>query len=132
MLRTANYYLHNIRKTRNKLIFTLTKCLIHALVFSRLRYCCILFTTLPFHLLHILETMHRRAVRILYKLDRRMVSISSVMHSLGWLKIRLVCKFRLLCITHRAMAACIKPALNISLMSLLYARTIDLVVLAQL
>ena len=24
------------------------------------------------------------------------------MHSLGWLKFRLVCKFRLLCITHRA------------------------------
>ena len=49
---TANYYLYNIRKTRNKLTFNLTKCLIYALVFSRLRYCCSLFTTLPIHLLH--------------------------------------------------------------------------------
>ena len=31
-----------------------------------------------------------------------MVSISSLIHSLGWLQFRLVCKFRLLCITHRA------------------------------
>ena len=31
-----------------------------------------------------------------------MVSISSLMHSLGWLKFRLVCKFRIICITHRA------------------------------
>ena len=31
-----------------------------------------------------------------------MVSISSLMHSVGWLKFRLVCKFCLLCITHRA------------------------------
>ena len=42
-------------------------------------------------------------IRILYKLKRRtMVSVSSLMHSLGWLKFRLFCKFRLLCITHRS------------------------------
>ena len=103
IIRIANYYLYNIRKTRNKLTFNLTKCLIHALVFSRLRYCCSLFTTLPLHLLHRLETIQRRAVRILYKLKRRtMVYVSSMMHSLGWLKFRQVCKFRLFCITHRA------------------------------
>ena len=102
-IRTPKYYLYNIRKTRNMLTFNFTKCLIHALVFSRLRYCCSLFTTLPLNLLHRLETIQRRAVRILYKLNRRtMVSISSLMHSLGWLKFRLVCKYRLLCITHRA------------------------------
>ena len=103
IIRTANYYLYNIRKTRNKLSFNLTKCIIHALVFSILRYYCSLFTTLLIHLLHRLETIQRRAVRILYKLKRRtMVSISSLMRSLGWLKFWLVCKFRLLCITHRA------------------------------
>ena len=76
--RTANCYL-NIRKTRNKLTFNVTKCLIHSLVFSRLRYCCSLFTTLPLHLFHRLETIQRRAVRNLYKLNRRkMVSISSL------------------------------------------------------
>ena len=37
-IRTANYYLYNIRKTRNNLNFNLTKYLIHVLVFSRLRY----------------------------------------------------------------------------------------------
>ena len=44
--------------------------------------------------MHRLETIHRRVVRILYKLGRQtMVSISSLMHSHGWLKFRLVCKF---------------------------------------
>ena len=91
---------------RNKLTFTLTKCFIHALVFSIQS---IDFgTDVPFfyfslHLMHILETIQRRTVRILYKLGRRtMVYISSLMHSLGCLKFRLICKFRLLCITHRA------------------------------
>ena len=103
IIRIANYYLYKIRNTRNKLTFNLTKCIIHALVFRRLRYCCSLFTTLTLHLLHRLETIQSRAVRILYKLKRRtMVSVSYLMHSLGWLKFRLVCKFRLLCITHRA------------------------------
>ena len=47
--------------------------------------------------------IQRHAERILYKLDRRtMVSILSLMHSLELLKFRLVCKFTLLCITHRA------------------------------
>ena len=31
IIRTANYYQYNIRQTRNKLTFNLTKCLIHAL-----------------------------------------------------------------------------------------------------
>ena len=71
-------------------------------MFSRLRYCCSLFTTLPIHLLYRLETIQRRALRILYKLKRRtMVSVSSLMYSLGWLKFRLVCKFRLFFITYR-------------------------------
>ena len=35
--------------------------------------------------MHILGTIQRRALRILYKLGRRIiVSISSLMHSLGW------------------------------------------------
>ena len=39
MIRTANYFLYNIRKSRYKLTFAMTKCLIHSLVFRRLIYC---------------------------------------------------------------------------------------------
>ena len=39
MIRTANYFIYNIRKSRYKLTFAMTKCLIHSLVFSRLIYC---------------------------------------------------------------------------------------------
>ena len=35
-VRTANYFLYNIGKARSNLIFTLTKSLLHSLVFSRL------------------------------------------------------------------------------------------------
>ena len=40
MIRTTNYLLYNIRKSRYKLTFAMTKYLIHSLVFSRLIYCC--------------------------------------------------------------------------------------------
>ena len=100
VIRIANYYLYNIRKTRNKITYNLTKCLLDSLVFSRLRYCCSLYTTLPLYLMHRFENIQRRAVRILYKLKRRMdVSITSMMISLGWLPFHSQCKFRLLCIT---------------------------------
>ena len=38
MIGTANYFLYNIRKSRYKLTFAITKCLIHSLIFSRLKY----------------------------------------------------------------------------------------------
>ena len=42
---TANYLLYNIGKACSKLTFTLTKSLLHSLVFSRHRYCNSLFIT---------------------------------------------------------------------------------------
>ena len=47
------------------------------------------------------DSIHCRAVRILFKLKRNDITISihSIMATLGWLKFRNVCKFRLLCIT---------------------------------
>ena len=53
--------------------------------------------------MHRFENIQRRAVKILYKLKRRMdVSITSLMISLGLLPFHSQCKFRLLCITQRA------------------------------
>ena len=43
MIRTANYFLYKIIKSRYKLTFTMNKCLIHSLVFSRLVYFYIYF-----------------------------------------------------------------------------------------
>ena len=103
MIRTANYFLYNIRKSRNKLTFAMTKCLIHSLVFSRLIYCCSLLCNLPVNLIYKLERIQRRAIRVLYKLNfASIVSISDLMRSLGWLKFRYICIHRLLCITHKA------------------------------
>ena len=103
MIRTANYFLSNIRKSRYKLTFAMTKCLIHSLVFSRLIYCCSLLCNLPVNLMYKLERIQRRAIRVLYKLNfASIVSISDLMRSLGWLKFRYICIHRLLCITHNS------------------------------
>ena len=49
-----------------------------------------------------LEMIPRRATRTLYKLKfSSIVSISTLMRSLGWLKFRYLCRYRLLCITHK-------------------------------
>ena len=49
-----------------------------------------------------LEKIQRRAIRTLYKLKfSSIVSISTLMRSLGWLKFRYLCRYRLLCITHK-------------------------------
>ena len=101
MISNANYFLYNIRKSRNKLTFSMTKSLIHSLVFSRLIYCCSLLCNLPLKLMLKLEKIQRRSIRTLYKLKfSSIVSISTLMRSLGWLKFRYLCRYRLLC-THK-------------------------------
>ena len=67
MIRTANYFLYNIRKSRYKLTFA-TKYLIHSLVFSRHIYCCSLLNNLSVNLMYKLESIKYRAIRVLYKL----------------------------------------------------------------
>ena len=103
MIRTANYFLYNIRKSRYKFTFAMTKCLINSLVFSRLIYCCSLLCNLHVNLMYKLERIQRRAIRVLYKLKfASIVFISDLMRSLDWLKFRYICIHRLLCITHKA------------------------------
>ena len=102
MFRNATYFLYNIRKSRNKLTFSMTKSIIHSLVFSRLIYCCSLLWNLPINLMLKLEKIQRHAIRTLYKPKFfSIVSISTLMRSLGWLKFRYLCRYRLLCITHK-------------------------------
>ena len=103
MIRNANYFLYTIRKSRNKLTFSMTKSLIHSsvykrsLVLSRLIYCCVLLCNLPLKLMLKLEMIQRRAIRTLYKLKfSSIVSISALMRSFGWLKFRNLCRYRLL------------------------------------
>ena len=102
MIRNANYFLYNIRKSRNKLTFSMTKSLIHSLVFSRIVYCCSLLCNLPLKLMLKLEMIQRSSIRTLYKLKfSSIVSISALVRSLGWLKFRYLCRYILLCITHK-------------------------------
>ena len=50
-----------------------------------------------------LESIQRRAIRVLFKLNfASIVSISDLMRLLGWLNFRYICIYRLLCITHKA------------------------------
>ena len=84
MIRTANYFLYNIRKSRYKLTFAMSKYEIHSLVFSILIYCCSLLCNLSVNLMYKLERIQRRAIRVLYKLHfASIVSISALMRSLG-------------------------------------------------
>ena len=47
-----------------------------------------------------LEMIQRRSIHTLYKLKfSSIVSISTLIRSLGWLKFRYLCRYRLLCIT---------------------------------
>ena len=80
----------------------MTKSLIHSLAFSRLIYCCSHLCNLPLKHMLKLEMIQRRSIRTLYKLKfSSIVSISTLMRSLGWLKFRYICRYRLLCITHK-------------------------------
>ena len=74
------------------------KCLIHSLVSdSYISLFIMLFTCKPNQ--YTANTMQS----ILYKINfSSIVSISSLMRSLGWLKFRYICKHRLSCITHKA------------------------------
>ena len=60
MIRNANNFLYNIRKSRNKLTFSMTKSIIHSLVFRKLIYCCSLLCNLPLGLILKLEMIQRR------------------------------------------------------------------------
>ena len=82
---TANYFLYNIGEARSNLTFTLTKSLLHSLVFSRLRYCNSLFINIPQKLMNKFDSIQRLAVRILFKLKLNdlTISIHSIMASGG-------------------------------------------------
>ena len=62
MIHTSNYFLYNIRKSRYKLTFAMTKCLIYSLIFSRLICCCSLLCNLPVNLMYKLERIQRRSI----------------------------------------------------------------------
>ena len=63
---------------------------------------CSLLCNLPLKLMFKLEKIQRRAIRTLYKLEfSSIVSISTLMRSLDWLKFRYLCRSRLLYITHK-------------------------------
>ena len=99
MIRTANYFLYNIIF----IITAITKCLIHSIIFSRIIYCCSLLCNLPVNLMYKLERIQCRNIRVLYKLNyASIVSISALMRSLGWLKFRYICIYRLLFIAHNS------------------------------
>ena len=65
-------------------------------------YLCSLLCNLPLKLMLKLEMIQRRAILTLYKVKfSSIVSISTLMRSLNWLKFRYLCRYRLLCITHK-------------------------------
>ena len=106
IIRSANYHLYNISKSRNKFTFILTKSLISSLVFSRLSYCISLLHHITVRQMNRFDAIQRRAVRTLYKLNYSdNTSIPQLMNTLGWLRFRYLSRYRLLCIAHKAIYA---------------------------
>ena len=66
MIRTANYFLYNFRKSGYKLTLAMTTCLIHSLIFSRHIYLCTLLCNLPVNLMYKLERIQCRAIGVYY------------------------------------------------------------------
>ena len=67
--RSANYYLHRIRRIRDCLNFSNTKLLVHSLVTSRLDYANGLLHNAPISVIKKLDRVHRSSARVVYLSD---------------------------------------------------------------
>ena len=102
IIQKAQYFIYNISKVRRKLTFSVTLNLINTLVFSRIRYCMSLYTSISIRLLRKLESIQRRSVRLLYCLRKDdHTSITLLMKTLGWLPARKLAEYQLLCLAHK-------------------------------
>ena len=84
--RASNFHLSRINKIRRFLDFSSVKCVVNALVLSRLDYCNSLYLNLPSSLLNLLQRVQKAAVRTTFNLRKR-DHVSIHRQSLRWLEI---------------------------------------------
>ena len=100
--RAANFHLSRINKIRRFLDFSSVKCVVNALVLSRLDYCNSLYLNLPSSLLQRLQRVQNAAVRTIFNLRKR-EHVSIHRQSLRWLEIADRVKLKVACLTFRCL-----------------------------
>ena len=101
--KSANYYLHFIRKIRNFISMDACKLLVHTLVMVRLDYCNALLCGAREDVIRQLERLQRQAVRVVckkYKNDH--TSVTELMWGLHWLPIRARIQYKILLLVYKA------------------------------
>lgn len=99
--KTAFYYLRWIRKVRPVLTEYIAKCIVHALVISKIDYCNSLLVNLPASTINKLQSLMNAAARVV-TLTPQDEHISPVLHKLHWLPVQQRIHFKILCITYKA------------------------------
>nr|CAH0104286.1 unnamed protein product [Daphnia galeata] len=94
--RAANFHLSRINKIRRFLDFSSVKCVVNALVLSRLDYCNSLYLNLPSSLLKRLQRVQNAAIRTIFNLQKR-EHVSIHRQSLRWLEIADRAKLKVAC-----------------------------------
>ena len=84
--KSANYYLHCIRKIRNFLTLDACKLLVHSLVTIRLDYCNAVFCGARNDVIRQLERVQRRAARVVCRKCNDHSSVTELMWGLHWLR----------------------------------------------
>ena len=101
--KSANYYLHCIRKIRNFISMDACKLLVHTLVMVRLDYCNALLCGAREDVIRQLERLQRQAARVVckkYKNDH--TSVTELMWGLHWLPIRARIQYKILLLVYKA------------------------------
>ena len=103
LCKSANYYLHCIRKIRNFISMDACKLLVHTLVMVRLDYCNALLCGAREDVIRQLERLQRQAARVVckkYKNDH--TSVTELMWGLHWLPIRARIQYKILLLVYKA------------------------------
>ena len=102
--RSANYYLHRIRRIRDCLNFSNTKLLVHSLVTSRLDYANGLLHNAPIGVIKKLDRVQRSSARTVCRLHKyQRISMTEVLHDLHWLPVASRIKYKLLIVTFKSL-----------------------------
>jgi hypothetical protein len=97
-IRAANFHLSRMNKIRRFFDFSSVKCVVNALVLSRLDYCNSLYLNLPSSFFKRLQRVQNAAVRTIFNLQKR-EHVSIHRQSLRWLEIADRAKLKVACLT---------------------------------
>ena len=101
--KSANYYLHCIRKIRNFISMDVCKLLVHTLVMVRLDYCNALLCGAREDVIRQHERLQRQAARVVCKKCKTdHTSVTELMWGLHWLPIRARIQYKILLFVYKA------------------------------